>query len=312
MGTLLTRGVKWDKVIKNRDYKKRLPMKYWPLFCIYMTGGKSMKKLLTAVLACTLLLSGCGSSAPERAVSQTTGKTYFKVGMDCDDAPFNSQTKQQTSSSVIISDDSYSVGYDVNIARKLAETMGEEIQVKKISRDTLKDYLDKYDIDVIISALSPSEALKKEMDFTKPYYSSERVLVVRKDDKAAKYKDIAQFKGLKVAALANSSFDDAINEIKEVKHADALKNTTELVKALTDKKVDAIVVGKESAQSIVKKNKDLVVVTPDEKKGFSTKADYVIGVKKGTTDEDFFENLQKALDGISKEDKETFMKAAIA
>ena len=71
-------------------------------------------------------------------------------------------------------------------------------------------------------------------------------------------------------------------------------------------------VGKESAQSIVKKNKDLVVVTPDEKKGFSTKADYVIGVKKGTTDEDFFENLQKALDGISKEDKETFMKAAIA
>ena len=154
--------------------------------------------------------------------------------------------------------------------------------------------------------------LKKETDFTKPYYSSERVLVVRKDDKAAKYKDIAQFKGLKVAELANSSFDDAINEIKEVKHADALKNTTELVKALTDKKVDAIVVGKESAQSIVKKNKDLVVVTPDEKKGFSTKADYVIGVKKGTTDEDFFENLQKALDGISKEDKETFMKAAIA
>lgn len=271
-----------------------------------------MKKLLTAVMACTLLLSGCGSSEPERAVSQTTGKTYFKVGMDCDDAPFNFQTKKQTASSVIISEDSYSVGFDVSIARSLAEAMDEEIQVKKISRDTLKDALDKSEIDVIISALSPSEALKKEMDFTKSYYTSERVLVVRKDDKAAKFKDIAQFKGLKVAALANSSFDDAINEIKDVKHEAGLKNTTELVKALTDKKVDAIVVGKESAQSIVKKNKDLVVVTPDEKKGFKTKAEYFIGVKKGTTDEEFFEKLQKALDGISKEDKETFMKAAIA
>ena len=56
-----------------------------------------LKKLATAALAMTFVLSGCGGSEDDgKNVSSVTGKEKFVVGMECNYAPFNWQSNEQT------------------------------------------------------------------------------------------------------------------------------------------------------------------------------------------------------------------------
>lgn len=267
-----------------------------------------MKKLITAAMACTLLLAGCGSSEPEREVSKNTGKEYFRVGMTCDLAPFASQTGTQSETSVTIGD-GYCDGYDVKIARKLAESMDMEIQVKKIAGDALLEMLDSDEIDAIISAQFPDD--KQKMDVTSAYLTSDVVLLVRKDDKKAKAKEISEFKDSKVAALQNSSLDAMIDEIKDVKHEKAMSSYAELTNALKEKTIDAIILPKAIAESMAMKDASMQMVTFDEKKGFGKQADAVIGMKQGSKEDELFLKVQKALDGISQEDRDAMWKSSL-
>ena len=70
------------------------------------------KKLVTAAFAMTLLLTGCGSSDDDKNVSKNTGKETFTIGMECNYAPFNWQTKEQTKTSVSIGGAGFCDGYD--------------------------------------------------------------------------------------------------------------------------------------------------------------------------------------------------------
>lgn len=264
-----------------------------------------VKKWMMVAMACTLLLSGCGSKEKEREISKNTGKEYFKVGMTCDLAPFATEKKTQSDTSVTIGE-SYCDGYDVKIARKLAEHMNMEIQVKKIAADAMQEALDEGEIDAVISGLYPDE--KQNMDVTKAYQSSDVVLLVRKDDKKAKSKDLADFKGSSVAALQNTSLDAMIDDIKDVKHEKAMASYEELIKALKDKKIDAMIAPSILAENMV--DGDLTMVKFDEKKGFRKQAEAVIGMKKGSKEDELFLNVQKALDAISQEERDEMLKAS--
>ena len=153
------------------------------------------KKLVTAAFAMTLLLTGCGSSDDDKNVSKNTGKETFTVGMECNYAPFNWQTKEQTKTSVSIGGAGFCDGYDVRVARQIAKDLDREIVIKKVSWDGLQPALESGEIDAIIAGMTKDETRENGIDFTSPYYESEMVMIVRKGDKAAKFNDIQQFKG---------------------------------------------------------------------------------------------------------------------
>ena len=68
-----------------------------------------MKKLLAAIAVASLALTACGSSQTDPNDDDT-----FTVGMECNYAPFNWQTKDKTSTSVSLGDGAgYCDGYDV-------------------------------------------------------------------------------------------------------------------------------------------------------------------------------------------------------
>lgn len=264
-----------------------------------------MKRLLSTIMACTLLLAGCGSKE-EREVSPNTGKEYFKVGMSGDLAPFAYVTPAQSDTTVVIGDEYYD-GYDVRIARKLAQNMDMEIQVKKIAPADMQKALDEGDIDAVISAQFPDDA--QNVDVTSAYLTSDVVLVVRKEDDLSKSKELSGFKDKKVAAVKGSTLDAMIEQIDGVQHEAAMASYDDLVKALQDKKIDAICLPATVAKGIVKQPSDLATVTFEEGKGFSEKAYAVIVMKKGSKDDELFEKVQTALNGISSEEREEMLKA---
>lgn len=270
----------------------------------------SMKRLLTAAMACTMLLAGCGSK--DKEVSKNTGKEKFKVGMECGYAPFNWQTPKQTDTSVSLGDAGYCDGYDVMVARKIAEALDMEIEVQKIAWEGLQPALDSGTIDAVIAGMTANKDREQGYDFTTPYYESEMVMIVRKDDEAAGYKDIQQFTGKNIVGQLSTNYDEVIDQIKDVKHATPKKTYPEMVLALQSKEVDGITAELPVAEGVVSANSDLAIVRFDEGKGFDIDTSVSIGLKEGSRDSEFFKKVQAALDEISADERSEMMKAAIA
>lgn len=268
-----------------------------------------MKKLLTAVCTLALVLTGCGSS-DEAEVSKNTGKETFTVGMECNYAPFNWQTNEQTDTSVSLGGAGYCDGYDVRVARQIADELDREIVIKKIAWDGLQPALESGEIDAIIAGMTADETRENGIDFTTPYYESEMVMIVRKGDKAEKFTDIQQFSGMNVIGQKNTNYDTVIDQIKGVNHVTPKATYPEMVVSLQSKEVDGITAELPVAEGVVEANDDLTIVHFDEGKGFDINTSVSIGLKEGSRDSEFFNQVQKALDNISTDTRNQWMSEA--
>lgn len=271
-----------------------------------------MKRLVLAFFAASLLLSGCGSKTDDKNVSKTTGKEKFTVGMECSYAPFNWQTNTQSDTSVALSGGAgYCDGYDVMIARKIADAIGREIVVKKLSWEGLQPALNAGEIDAVIAGMTKNKERENGMDFTTPYYKSDMVMIVRKDSKMTNFDDIQQFKGKKVLGQLSTNYDTVIDQIKGVHHVTPKKTYPEMVVALQKKEVDAITAETPVAMGVVAQNKDLAIVKFAKGKGFNVDPSVSVAMKKGSKDSELFKQVQKAIDGISDKEQQNLMKKAV-
>lgn len=265
-----------------------------------------MKKLLAAAAVGALALTGCGAQNSE-AESET-----FTVGMECNYAPFNWQTTEATDTSVDLgSGAGYCDGYDVMIAQDIADDLGKELQVKKVSWAGLQPALESGEIDAIIAGMTADADREQGIDFTTPYYESEMVMIVREGSEEAGYTDIQQFSGHNVIGQKSTNYDTIIDQINGVNHLTPKETYPELVVALQSGDADAITAELPVAEGIVSANEGLTIVRFDEGKGFDVDTTVSIGLKEGTRDTDEFNAVQEALDKISEETRLDYMRQAV-
>lgn len=264
-----------------------------------------MKKLLKLVLALCMSVSlvACGGEKE---------KTTFVVGMECAYAPFNWQSSTETSTTVSLGSAGYADGYDVQIAKRIADELGLELVIKKISWEGLPLALESGEIDAIIAGMTASDKREEGIDFTTPYYDSHgMIMIVRKDDVEASYTDIQQFKGKNVVGQKGTSYNDVIDQIEGVNHITPKQTYPEMVVALQNGDVDAITAEMAVAKGVVAANKDLTVVQFDEGKGFDCDTTVSIGLKEGTRGTEFYNKVQSALDKIDENTREQLMNDAV-
>ncbi|MDD6712204.1 MAG: transporter substrate-binding domain-containing protein [Sharpea porci] len=261
-----------------------------------------MKKLVIIMLA--FVLTGC----------MTTKNTEdnFVVGMEAAYQPFNWQAIKRGSTGVYLDGGAgIADGYDVVIAQKIAKKIHKKLVIKKISWEGLPSAVESGEIDAIIAGMTASPEREKGMDFTTPYYSSDMVMVVRKNSPQSKYYDIAQFKGSRVMGQKNTNYDTIIDQIKGVKHQVPKSTYPELVMALRSKDTDGITAELPVATGIVKANKDLAIVRFNKGTGFKVDTSVSIGMKNNSRHTKLFKDVQKALDSISQEERQKIMEGAV-
>lgn len=267
----------------------------------------NLKKLGLGLVACTMLLTGCGDKKAENT-SEVTGKEKLVVGMECNYAPFNWQTTEQTETSVSLGGAGFADGYDVRVARYLADQLDREVEIKKIAWDGLIPAINAGDIDVVIAGMTE----RKGLDFTDPYYDSEMVMIVRKDDKSLKKANsIQDFSGKSVVGQKNTNYDTIIDQIDGVKHAVPKNNYPEMVVALQKKEVDGITAEYPVAAGVVAANKDLSIVKFDKNKGFDIDTSVSVGMKSGSKDGELYNGIQKALKDLPQETRQKWMDEAV-
>ena len=275
-----------------------------------MKFSKLLKVLLcSAMMAAVALTAGCGGDDKKAE----TGKKVLKVGMECAYAPYNwSQTSADGGAVKIAGTSEYAYGYDVIMAKKMADSMGAELEIHKIEWDGLAPAVVSGKIDAAIAGMSITSERKQAVDFTKPYYYATVVALVKKDSPQAQAKSVADLKGSIATSQLNTIWYDQIDQVPEVTKLPAIDNVPGMIVALRSGKCNLIVTDIPTAKAAAYANNDLVMVTFPEDKGFKTSVEDVeigIAIKKGN--KELADSMNKVLGTMTADDFNKIMDEAI-
>ena len=144
-----------------------------------------MKKFLCMLMALAMILSmaACASSGSGNATGENvpgSDNNILTVGMECAYAPYNWTQADDSNGAVPIVNNpgTYANGYDVQIAKKIAEANGWGIEVVACEWGGLTPALDAGTIDVAIAGQSMTAERMAEVDMAGPYYYATIVCVV--------------------------------------------------------------------------------------------------------------------------------------
>lgn len=269
----------------------------------------TIRKSLT-VLACAALLTGCASNTPtSTAASSSNSSDTLRVGMECNYAPFNWSTTKEGEYTQPISSADYCDGYDVVVAKNLADKIGKKVEIVKLDWDNLILSLNNNQIDAVIAGMTATDERKQQVNFTDPYYVSEEVLIVKKDSQYTSAACLEDFKGATVQGQMNTIYDEVIDQIPGVNHMPAAETFPAAIQALQAGSVDAVTSELPVANGVISANPDLAVVRFAEGKGFKADTSVSIAVRKN--DDELLNALQDALKTIDTDTRNTWMEEAV-
>ena len=279
-----------------------------------------MKKVLAAALvgAMAIGMFGCGGNKDANNGAQNgqdtqTNNGQLRIGMECGYAPFNWTQQDDSNGAVAIEGGGgYANGYDVQIAKKVADGLGKELVIVKTEWDGLVPAVQSGVIDGIIAGMSPTAERKESIDFSDNYYVSDLVIVVRADSPYADATSLADFAGAKITGQLNTFHDTVIDQIEGVEHVTAMPDFPSMRVALESGIIDGYVSERPEGISASAANSNFAFVGFDLENGFTYNVDdaaIAMGIKK---DSDLTTQVNEVLAGISQEERDQLMKDAIA
>ena len=283
---------------------------------------RKLTVLIVMLLSFVFVLAACGTkeenpggnsnqeATENKNKTETSDDNTFKVGMEAGYAPFNWTQIDDANGAVPIEGNAeYAGGYDVEIAKRIAEGLGKELVIVKTEWDGLVPALLSGKIDAIIAGMSPTAERKQTIDFTDIYYKSDLVMVVKKGSPYENATSIQDFSGAKVTAQLNTFHYSIIDQINGVKKETALDNFPTMRVALESGTIDGYVSERPEGVSASAANENFVMVEFDD--GFETSEEdtaIAVGVKK---DSELTEKINEILAGISEEERQEIMDQAI-
>lgn len=266
-----------------------------------------MKKRVTVFVMMTVMVVMLAAACGKKEAGE--GGT-FKVGMEADYPPFNwTQIDKSNGAVPIDGAKEYAGGYDVEIAKKIAEGLGKELVIVKTDWEGLGPALISGKIDAIVAGMSPTAERKESIDFSDNYYESDLVIVVQKGGAYENATKLSDFAGAKITAQLNTFHYSVIDQIEGVNKQTAMNNFTAMRVALESGAIDGYVSERPEGVSATAANDKFAMVVFED--GFETSPDdtaIAVGVKK---DSDMTEDINKILAGIPEEERLKIMGEAI-
>ncbi len=270
-----------------------------------------MKKILAVLLTLTLLIQlfGC------RKVSFDESKGELVIGLECEYAPFNWTETENTLSNVEIygQRNLYAEGYDIEMAKLIAQELGLRLVVKKIAWDGLIPALESGEIDAIIAGMSPTAKRKESINFSDPYYETQHVVVVKKDGPYANATRFTDFSNANIVGQRGTSYETLAEQLAQKAGTTAnspLATVPLIISGILVGDNDVTVIEKPVALGVCASNPELKYIelidqfeVDEEEKVVS------IGLRK--VDTNLLNLINDALAKISAETRESLMVSAI-
>ena len=233
--------------------------------------------VLTGVLAaCTMVY------ADSDELSQIQESGTLKVGVEGTYPPYTYHD-----------DDGTLTGFDVDVAKAIADKLGVEADFTESDWDSLLAGIDSGRLDTVINAVSITDEREEKYDFAGPYFYITQQIVVAKDNDDIV--DMASLDGKKMANTATTAYLDLLEDagvsLVQISTAD------EAVSLISSGRADFTTFNSVVFNEYLKQHPDanlkVAFVIPD------VQDEYGVPVKKGETA--LYDAIQNAIDEL-KED----------
>lgn len=274
---------------------------------------QEMKKRFIALIALFAVLVTVFSFT---SCKKETSADVIKIGMECGYQPYNWTQLSSEGGAVPIygKDGLYANGYDVKIAKKIADKLGKKLEIRAYDWDSLVPGVRSGALDFVIAGMSPTDERKEKIDFSVPYYESNLVIVVRAD---GDYKDAAtldDFSGAAIVAQDGTFHNQAVNQIKNLKPSQsAFKDFPTMITALKNNTIDGYVAEEPGALADCNANSEFKYIPLINNETGFTIADMsnvtlAVGMKKGSP---YAEAVNEAINEVSETERASLMSEAV-
>lgn len=225
---------------------------------------------LASVLA--VGLTACGSSADTSAASPADSTaaestvaaadaagapdgdgdpTTLTVAMECAYAPYNWTQSDDSNGAVEIRGSSdYAYGYDVMMAKKIGEALGQKVQIVKLDWDSLIPAVMSGDVDCVIAGQSITAERAAQVDFSDPYYYASIITLTKKDSAYANAASVADLAGATATSqLGTIWYDTCLPQIENANILPAQETAPAMLVALNSGACDIVVTDRPTAQA---------------------------------------------------------------
>jgi len=274
-----------------------------------------MKKIiaLTMALAMAALVFGC-ASAPKATTGVEDG--VLTVAMECAYAPYNWTQADDANGAVPIKDSNeFANGYDVMMAKKLADANGWKLEVVRLDWDSLIPAVQTGQIDAVIAGQSMTPERMEQVDFAGPYLYATIVCLTLKTSSFATAKGISDLSGgTCTSQLGTIWYDTCLPQITGAKIQPAAETAPAMLMALETGTVDFVCTDMPTAQGAITAYQDMALLDFAGSGNDFTVSDsdvnIGISVRKGNTA--LKDALNKVLSTMTADDFNATMAEAIA
>ena len=279
-----------------------------------------MKKILCVLMALVLAMPMFGCSASDEIPSGVEDGV-LTIAMECAYAPYNWTQSDDSNGAVPIANvpGSYANGYDVMIAKKIAEANGWKLEIIQADWDSLVPGIQAGNYDAVIAGQSMTAERAEQVDFAGPYFYATIVCVTKEDSAFANATSIADLSGgTCTAQIATIWYDQCLPQIQGAQVQPAAETAPAMLMALATGMVDFVCTDMPTAQGAVAAYPGLKILDFSGTDGdfqFSeqVRAENVnigVSVMKGNTT--LKEAIDKVLSTMTVEDFNRMMAEAIA
>lgn len=234
--------------------------------------------LLLAVMMLTLAFAGCNTGTDETSSassssSQATGATSSDVSSDESQPAINVPEKIKNAGKLVVAtsadfrpyefkdNNGNYVGIDIEIMQAIADLWNVKLEVSDMKFDAVITAVATGKADVGASGLTITEERLESVNFTDTYTQATQVIIVKEDSDIKTLDDLA---GKKVGVQLGTTGDSYASDDDAIKDGVERFNTgIDAVLALTQGKIDAVLIDNEPAKAFVKQNEGLKII--DEK-----------------------------------------------
>lgn len=214
-----------------------------------------MKKnvwLVGVMLIVGLVFAGCSGSSEDglSALEGIKAKGKIVVGTSADYPPYEFHKE-------IDGADTY-VGFDIEIAKKIAQDLDVELEIIDMKFDGLLPALLGQKIDFIAAGMNPSDERKESVDFSIIYYEASSTMLVA-TDMLDTLKTPEDFVGLTIGVQKATIQEDIANEQFPKSEKVAVGKIQNLIMELQSGKIDGIILAEVVAKAYAENNDDIVL-----------------------------------------------------
>ena len=207
------------------------------------------KKLLSLVLVAAMALAAvaCGSKEEAAAPAATEEKDVLVMATNAEFPPYEFYEGQEI------------VGIDAEIAAAIAEKLGYELKIEDMAFDSIIAAVSSGKADFGLAGMTVTEDRLESVNFSDTYATATQVVILMEDSEIT---GIADLDGKKIGVQLGTTGDIYAGDIADAT-IERYNKGFEAVQALTQGKIDAVIIDNEPAKVFVAENEGTKILEED-------------------------------------------------